>query len=307
MDLENDHSPSSAVWAIAREQHGVVTRGQLAQLGIGVWGVRHRVERGRLHVVWPGVFAVGRPELSRLGRLMAAVLTCGPDSALSHWSAGELWGLGPQKPLIEVSVRTCRKRRREGVVVHRRDRLEKVDVGERFGVSLTTPARTLVDLAAISSRGRIEQMVNAADGSDLIDPEQLRDALDRFRGQRGVARLRAVLDRHTFRFTESALERRFLRLVERLGLPTPESQKAPGAFRVDFLWPKLGLIVEADSLRHHRTAAQQARDRRRDQTHAMAGMTTIRFSHGQLRFEPARCGATLRAVMQRLEAGAAPE
>jgi very-short-patch-repair endonuclease len=153
----------------------------------------------------------------------------------------------------------------------------------------------------------IERLVNEADRLDLIAPDRLRDRLGRYRGQRGVARLRRALDVHTFRYAESELERRFLRLVRRAGLPLPETQRQLGSFRVDFAWPTLKLIVETDGLRHHRTAAQQARDQRRDQAHAMAGWTTLRFSHGQLRFEAPRAISTLRTVIGRLEAAARPE
>jgi very-short-patch-repair endonuclease len=72
-------------------------------------------------------------------------------------------------------------------------------------------------------------------------------------------------------------------------------------FEVDFYWPDLGLVVETDGLRYHRTPAQQARDRLRDQTHAAAGLTALRFTHAQVRYEPVHVAATLLAVVHRLE------
>ena len=71
-------------------------------------------------------------------------------------------------------------------------------------------------------------------------------------------------------------------------------------FKVDFHWPELGLVVETDGLRYHRTAAQQSRDRIRDQTHTAAGLTTLRFTHAQVRFQPRRVESTLAATMRRL-------
>jgi very-short-patch-repair endonuclease len=71
-------------------------------------------------------------------------------------------------------------------------------------------------------------------------------------------------------------------------------------YRVDFAWPELGLIVETDGLRYHRTPAQQAKDRGRDQAHVAAGWTTLRFTHGQIRFAPEQVAATLRRVIGRL-------
>jgi len=107
-------------------------------------------------------------------------------------------------------------------------------------------------------------------------------------GQPGAKRLALVLDRHTFRLTDSTLERRFLRIVERAGLPLPATQAQVDGMRVDFLWPELDLVVETDGLRYHRTPAQQNADRLRDQRHVAAGRIPLRFTHAQVRFEADR-------------------
>ncbi|MGH2589894.1 MAG: endonuclease domain-containing protein [Actinomycetota bacterium] len=120
----------------------------------------------------------------------------------------------------------------------------------------------------------------------------------------GIANLRATLDRRTFTLTDSELERRFLPLARRAGLPPPQTRQRVNGFRVDFYWPRLGLIVETDGLRYHRTPAQQARDRLRDQVHAAAGLTCLRFTRAQVRFEPGHVQATLSIVAGRLQAGA---
>ncbi len=116
----------------------------------------------------------------------------------------------------------------------------------------------------------------------------------------GVPALRAVLDRHTFRLTDSELERRFLRLVRQAGLPEPLTQQWVNGYRVDFYWPQLGLIVETDGLRYHRTATQQSKDRVRDQVHVAAGLTVLRFTHAQVMFEPDAVLSTFRAVADRI-------
>ncbi len=191
---------------------------------------------------------------------------------------------------------------RDGVLVHRREGLEEKDVIVRAGIRLTSPVRTLVDLAATSEPGSIERMVNEADRLDLVDPETLRTALEDHRGQRGVARLRTVIDPRTFRRTRSGLERAFLRIVERAELPTPVTQARLNGFEVDFYWPDLGLVVETDGLRYHRTAARQVGDRRRDQAHTAAGMTPLRFTEAQIAFEVPHVIETLRTVVGRLRA-----
>lgn len=294
---------------MAARQHGVVAWRQLLALGVSEQAVQHRVERGRLHRVERGVYAVGRPELARRGRLMAAVLGAGPEAAISNGSAAELWGIAPQAAgPVEVAVPVSSGRRRAGVRVHRRPRLSGADVTVREGIPVTSVVLTLVDMAGRIGPRPLERMVNEADRLDLVHPEELRSALEHYRGRRGVARLRALLDRRTFRLTDSELERRFLPLVESAGLAMPLTRQHVNGFRVDFYWPSIGLIVETDGLRHHRTAAQQARDRRRDQAHAAAGMTPLRFTHAQVRFEPGHVRTTLRSVAQRLrERSPAPD
>jgi very-short-patch-repair endonuclease len=285
-------------WSLARQQHGVVARRQLLSLGFHPRAIEHRVRKGRLHPVWTGVYAVGRPELNRQGRWMAAVLACGLGAALSHESAAALFGIrDAENGRIEISVPTRRDPHRPGLIVHRR---AAVEVERRRRIPVTTPVCTLVDLATRLTVEQLERAVNQADILDLTDPEALRSALDGLAGRPGVAMLRSVLDRHTFTPTDSELEQRFLPLAQSAGLPLPETRRYLNSFKVDFHWRELGLVVEADSLRYHRTPAQQARDRRRDQAHAAAGLTTLRFTHAQITFEPDHVRATLSAVARRL-------
>ena len=113
-----------------------------------------------------------------------------------------------------------------------------------------------------------------------------------------------ILDRDYFVLTESELERLFLPLAHGAGLPKPESQKRFGPHRVDFFWPDLNLVVEVDGLRYHRTPQQQAADRRRDQAHAAAGLTQLRFTYYQVAREPGHVQKTLTTVARRLLAAA---
>lgn len=290
---------SREMWELAARQHGVVTRAQLLGLGLSRDAVAHRIATGRLHPVGRGVYAVGRPELSRHGHWKAAILSCGPEAALSHGSAAALWGVARPGTATEVTVPLHVRRRRPGLVVHRR-LLDAVEVTVEEGIAVTTVHRTLLDLAQRLTARELEATINAADKHDLTDPERLREALDRYAGRRGVAPLRDLLDRRTFVLTDSELERRFLPIARRAGLPRPETGRRVNGFEVDFVWPQLGLIVETDGLRYHRTPASQARDRLRDQAHTAAGMTPLRFTHAQVRYEPRHVQKTLRAVARRL-------
>jgi very-short-patch-repair endonuclease len=290
-----------AIWRLAANQHGVVTRAQLLELGFSASSIKHRIAKGRIHPVFRGVYAVGRPQVSEHGFWLAAVLSCGPYALLSHQAAGCLWGILASQPReIDVTVPGDVFRRRPGIAVHRRRSLTPDEATSHNRVPVTTPTCTLIDLGTCLKPGELEAAINEADKLDLINPEDLRAALGAAGGRRGARRLRQLLDRRTFSLTESELERRFLRLVRAAGLPRPQTGVRVNGFKVDFHWPELGLVVETDGLRYHRTPAQQARDRTRDQTHAASGLTPLRFTHAQVRYEPEHVTETLAVVIRRL-------
>lgn len=296
-----DRAASGArFWRLAREQHGVVSREQLLAGGLTRRGVEHRLSRGRLHLVGNGVYAVGRPDLTGEGRWMAAILACGSGAMLSHCSAAALWGIGEEGGEIEVTVRRASPRRRPGVRVYRRPTLADRDVAERDGIPVTGLVRTLVDIAAILKPRRVERAVNEADRLGLIDPPTLRLELQVHRCEPGVRPLRSLLDRRTFRLTRSELERLFLPLAEQAGLPLPLTKQRVNGFEVDFYWPDLRLVVETDGLRYHRTPAEQARDRLRDQAHTAAGLVNLRFTHEQVRYESDHVLSILEATRRRI-------
>lgn len=305
MDSENAHSRLGRAWALSARQHGVVARRQLLELGLHPQGIAHRIARGRLHpTAWRGVYAVGRPQLTRRGLLMAAVLTGGPDAVLSHGSAAELWEIRPPcTTKVEISVPNGRRCRRAGLVEHRRPRLAADDMAIRHEIPVTAPILTLLDLATCLARDELETAIAAADALDLVDWGALRRAVDERPGERGTAIVRELLDRRTFAVTDSHLERMFLPIARQAGLPPPLTQQWVNGFRVDFYWPELGLVAETDGLRYHRTPQQQSVDRRRDQVHAAAGLTTLRFTHAQIRFEARHVRDTLASVARRLAAG----
>jgi very-short-patch-repair endonuclease len=146
----------------------------------------------------------------------------------------------------------------------------------------------------------LDRAINEADRLGLTTPDELRAKLDRAPPRPGFAGLKRLLDPRTFRYTRSDLERDFIPIARRAGLPTPLTCQIVNGYEVDFHWPDLKLVVESDGLTYHRTAAQQKTDRVRDQTHTAAGLTPLRFTHGQVRYEPAYVAKTLKRVATRL-------
>lgn len=240
---------------------------------------------------------MGHPDLTRDGHWMAEVLACGRSAALSRCSAGALYAMGEWERVTSISVPPERDVRRPGLRIHRVD-LPARDVTTHRGIPVTTPARTLIDLVTELPLPRLERAVNQADKLDLIDPVSLRAELERRSGQRGVPALRELLDRDAFILTESELERRFVPIALRAGLEQPETAVKLHGFVVDFHWPDLGLVVETDGLRYHRTAIEQARDRRRDQVMAAAGLIPLRFTFRQVVDDAPGVERTLRRVAE---------
>jgi very-short-patch-repair endonuclease len=284
-------------WRLTQRQHGAVTRKQLVGLGMSSGTIRARLESGRLHRLWPGIYAVGRPDLDRLGQLKAATLACGPGARLSHRSGAELWRIGPKvRGPVDVSVPSG-FRTLDGIRLHRR--AEHGITRTVRGIPVGDPASVLIDLATcLPDDEEVEDAVNEADRLDLVRTHRLRPGLDEEPRRPGLGRLKGILDAQTFSRAQNALERRFLAIVREAGLTAPTTQRRLGRYRVDFFWPELGFIVETDSLRHHRTAAEQATDLNRDQAHARAGLRTLRFTHSQVFHRPEHVAQVLADALR---------
>jgi very-short-patch-repair endonuclease len=259
--------------------------------------IEHRVATGRLHPISRGLYAVGRKELTPHGRWMAAVLVCGDGAVLSHRSAAELWGIGHEHAgRIDVTVtRECRIRR-AGLKVRARASLPSRSLTRLHGIPVTSTVQTLIDLATELKLLRLERCVNEADKLDLVDPETLRRELDGYVGMPGAKTLRTMLDRHTFRLSDSDLEVFFRPLALAAGFPMPLTKHRVLGYETDFWFPDHGLVVETDGLRYHRTPSQQARMVKRDQAHQAAGLRVLRFTHWQIAREPDEVTDVLRRI-----------
>ncbi len=289
------------VQPLATRQHGPFTRTQLLELGFTRMAIEHRLSYGRLFRIHDGVYAfVPREQLSRMGKWMAGVLACGPKAALSDESAGCLARIWEKETLgIEITVPADVHRRRSGLLVHRRLLLPN-DTVIRDKIRVTSTNCTLVALAARFPANQIETAISRACFRQQTTPEGLLRYLDTIGPRKGAAPLRKLLQRHLFSMTESELELRFKPIAKAAGLPVPLTQHHVNGYKVDFWFPSLGLVVETDGFGSHFHALQQTKDRKRDQAHTAAGLTQLRFTHYQVRYEPKDVQITLERVAQRL-------
>jgi predicted transcriptional regulator of viral defense system len=291
--------------ALAGRQHGVVSVAQLISLGLSETAVHQRVEVGRLHRVHQGVYTVGHSLLSVHGRFMAAVLACGPGSVLSHRSAARLWGLREDlcNP-IDVIAPNRRGRIPAGISAHRDGTLTQSDRATRHGIPCTTVARTLLDLAGIVPIQELRKEISEAEVLRLLDHRAVRSLIKRSRGRRGVARLRMLIDdiHPETKRTRSELERRFLAMCERTGLPQPEVNVlldlGDVELQPDFLWRDAGLIVETDGHRYHDTGSARRRDRWREQRLQLAGWRVSGCTWTQVEREPRQLAARIHGLLR---------
>jgi len=298
------HARDVEAWiaALAARQHGVVARRQLMER-LSRHAVETRVTGRRLIRVRAGVYGVGHVALSRNGYRMAAVLSAGDGAALSHREAAALWGIrNTARARIEVTA-PGHSRGDTSVQVHR-GRLPADEVTSHDGISVTTPSRTLFDLATVLNRTRLERAVHEAEVRRLLSPTSLPALLERHPGRRGAKTLRAILDDLADRgveVTRSEFEDRFLEILDGAGLPRPdvnaEIPTALRAYEVDATWTARRLAVELDGGAVHRTRRAFEEDRVRDRALAVAGWTVVRITWRELRDRPDRVAADVANLL----------
>lgn len=294
--------PDHAIAAIADANHGVVTYAQLQTAGLRRQAITYRVGRQRLLELYPGVYALGHARLTREGRWLAAVRAGGERAVLSHDDAAALWDLLPARGAIihvSTSSRSGRVPDRRRVRLHRVGTLTDDEKAVFAQIPVTTPARTLLDVAPSLRPRALEDVIERMDRLSLFDLVAVRRCLDAHPRQNGAPKLRMVLERLAGTDTRSPLEVALLQLCDDYNLPTPRANTLVAGFLVDFHWPGTDLIVETDGFAFHRTRHAFDADRERDQALALAGYRVIRFTHEQVTRKRRETARRLRALLQR--------
>jgi very-short-patch-repair endonuclease len=270
--------------ALAGRQHGVVTRRQVLAAGVGRRAIERRVEWGLLQPVHRGVYALGGRPLRREAWWTAAVLAAGADAVLSHRSAAALWEMRNASPQ-RAEVIVPRHRRSTARLLLHQVVLPTDEVTIERGIPVTTPARTLLDLAAVLSPQHLEAAFDEAQFRRLGSPTSLDALVARYPGRRGTRAIGTVLENHRRNgetVTRSLLERRLLALVDRHGLPRPRVNRIGPEGELDARWPEHRLVVECDGFAAHGTRRAFEQDRARDRALQVAGWRVIRITWRQL-------------------------
>lgn len=282
---------------LAAKRQGNVTTGELKALGLGADAIRYRVKTGRLYREHQAVYSVGRPAVTAHERASAAVLACGRGAALSHGSAMTLWGFWRRwdQP-FEVTV--AGDRRPPGIRVHRSRTLSWRDVRTQVGIRVTSPARTLLDIAPRLDERALKRALSTALHSPWLTESQLGEALARH-ARLPAARQIAPLIGLPGTPPRAGWEYEFPAFCQAHGLPAPVMGAPLLGYVVDALFVEEKVIVELDSWRFHKDPIAFQVDRERDAETLAHGYVTVRITWERIHDAPAREAARLAKILAR--------
>lgn len=282
-------------------QHGVVARWQLLRRGVSAKEIRGLIERGHLQPLHLGVYAVGHRVLSRMGRWHAAVLAGGPGTVLSHRSAAQALGLlWPMEIDIEVT-RPRAFRGRPGIRAHRAA-LRPDEMGWIDRISVTSPFRTALDVAALGDRRLVEHLLHEMGVRRTTDAVSFDELLRRHPRKSGTQLLREVrASKAPTGVARNEFEESFVVFLDEFELPRAEMNAALALrgrfFEIDALWRRERLAVELDSREVHDTDDAFESDRERDRVLLAEEWRTTRITWRQLRDAGPEVAADLRALL----------
>ena len=270
---------------VASRQHGVGGRRQLLDLGIHATLIDHWLRARRIEAVERSVYALSRELLSREGRWMAGVLASGPGAVLSHRSAAAHWRIRPHAGATELT--TPRKLKRHSGLVRHCLPISADEITVHDGIPITTPGRTLFDIAHRLAPWQLERAVRETDYLRLSGGPSLPDLVERYPGRTGISAIKRLLESGWSEApTRSELEARFAVFIDEHNLPRPERNAlidlGTKRYEVDFLWRPAKLIVELDGYAAHRTRHAFEEDRESDRLLQLAGFRVVRVTWRQL-------------------------
>lgn len=292
MPVEVRAGSHKSVFDTAKRQHGVITRAQLIATGMSDSTLGRKTSEGMFERVYRGVYRVAGTPIDLKAKTMAAVLSMNSLAAASHGTAAWLHDLQGPPDSVEV-VATRPGRRHRDFAVHQSTDLEESHITEVDGIPTTNVARTIVDIGIPHGIGVAGRTLDEARRRGLVDLEtvaELRRQVAR-KGRNGVGPARLVIAQRSEwdQVTESALEDRFIRLVQSYGLPEPEAQhrilnhRGAVVARVDFAYPDQNLAIELDGAAFHSDKEAFQRDRVRQNELVLQGWTVVRFTYWDLR------------------------
>ncbi len=299
------------VFSLATRQGGVVNRRQLLAAGASGNQVDSRVRNRSLRKLYAGVYAVGHDRLSPEGRQRAAVMAGGPNAVLSHRAAAGLLGLLPPTGKLEVIRSSSPDRHRPppahasraihpGLIIHRTRSLGPDEVITRRGIPVTSPIRTIINLAERESPKNLDTAIRRGVAGNLFDVAELSRAVSRCRGRKGIAKLRKVLENWnpgTLR-TRSDFENEVSDVCPDFGVPRPLINDIRCGYEVDFQWKGSRILLESDGHAYHLSRADRHRDYQKMLDLTAAGNVVVRIDEKMVFENRTEFGMKLRKLLE---------
>jgi very-short-patch-repair endonuclease len=293
------HAVERAIGAIAGAQDNVIHRDQLMAAGLGRGAIRHRLSAGRLQPLHRAVYLIGHAPPTEIGRARAAVLACGDGAVASHRTAAVLWDLlRATTGDVDVMITGRHPHSRPGIAVHRTLELPASEVRDIRGLAITSPARTVCDIAGTEPTNDVEHALQEARVRKLLTDPQLQAIVAQAPTRKGAALIKKLLaiDGATG-YTRSKAERRMRSLLRQANVRMPRSNVYMHGCLVDFVWEDERIVVEVDGYLAHGNRSAFEVDRKRDQILAAVGYTVIRITWRQLTEEPLEVVARLAQAL----------
>jgi very-short-patch-repair endonuclease len=286
------------VHRFAERQGGHITREQLDASGLAARTVADWVASGHLIRVYRGVYAVGHLQRNPINAAHAALLAGGDRSALAGAVGMVLWSQWRRWPHpLEIVI--AGNRRPSGLVVHQSKTLLRRDITLVDGLRVTSPARTLLDMAPRLNERQLTRAVNDLRLQKVLTIEALADVVARNPRYAGAPLLRPLIETAQPEPTRSDLEDAFLNLVRDYDLPMPEVNVPVAGYRVDALYRDYNLVIELDGWEFHKTKHAFERDRRQDaDVLAATGLPTVRLPYDDTRKRAAETARRLRHLFE---------
>ena len=286
-------TPEQRASMIAKRQRGRAARWQLLLAGLTDHMIKRMLASGYLIQRLPGVYAVGHVADIEFARETEALLCTAQRAALSARSAIGYWGMGPgprRGEPVDIVIHAETRVNHPGVRSHRTNHLDRRDIRIHRGLPVTSPARSLVDIAPLVSDDELEHMLDEALERKLVRITEIRDTIARGgAGRPGVHRLVRLLDERDGRLhalSRHHAERELRRLLRQAGIAPDDTNARLHGYVPDMVWWEAKLIVEIDGFAHHGTRKSFEGDRRKDAILATHGWLTLRFTARRIEREP---------------------
>jgi very-short-patch-repair endonuclease len=234
------------------------------------------------------VYAVGHVSLVPHARLVAALMTCGPTSFLSHRASAAARGLRPiNTKRIDLTVPSTRLSPREGLVLHQSRPPHEHEVTTYNNLRVSSIPRMLIELAPSETPQELDRLITEAVRRRLLNLRAMEEALARHAREPGVAKLKQALRDYRPRHEDkSGLERTFAELIAGTDVPPPLRNVIIGGWEIDFYFPDAKLVVELDGRPYHIAVRDIERDKLKDGKLLLLGISTLRITELRMALEP---------------------